>query len=601
MGILDSIFGGGSQESKVELPDYIKNPAHSMGSFTNEIFDREKKAYKNTGGFNPIQQEALNSIIGTARQGNALNQPATDYIAGIFRNQGLNQGQAGLANNLMGGATNPAFNAFRDYADSKEIGRNPAMGGYGHLAAFGGADNVGVQGGLHGYQDFARTGGVDPSAAGWADMARTGGGTNPGMAGYQNFARTGGGPNAAMGGTMAVAGGAFQNMNPAMRETARLAMGGDVGTNPFLEGTFNRAADVAGQNFKENVIGGMDRGHAAQGRLGSNAYANARNRAEESYGRGINDLAQQVFGGAYESDQGRRMGALGQLGQMGQFDQSMRMGALNQAGQYSAQQMQNQLAGIGGQSQLGQQQVQNRLAGLSGQQQSAGMANQNRLAGIAGQNQIGQQTIGNQLGALQGQAQLGEADLGRRFSALENIGALGQQDVQNRLAGAGLWNQGTQNVYGALGSMPALNQARYGDLDRLFSAGQTQMEAPYQQLMTAGRALQMLPYGQSTTQTQSMNPFSQMIGLGTAAAGAYAPFYMANAMGGAGAASAMSDRRLKRDIERVGATPGGTPLYRFKYLWSDDEHVGVMADEAPPEAVTIALADVAMVDYAKVH
>jgi hypothetical protein len=108
--------------------------------------------------------------------------------------------------------------------------------------------------------------------------------------------------------------------------------------------------------------------------------------------------------------------------------------------------------------------------------------------------------------------------------------------------------------------------------------------------MTAGRALQMLPYGQSTTQTQNMNPFTQGIGMA------------GNLMGlGLMGSQLFSDRRLKRDVVRVGATQGGTPLYRFKYLWDDAEHVGVMADEAPPEAVTIALADVAMVDYAKVH
>jgi len=41
-----------------------------------------------------------------------------------------------------------------------------------------------------------------------------------------------------------------------------------------------------------------------------------------------------------------------------------------------------------------------------------------------------------------------------------------------------------------------------------------------------------------------------------------------------------SDRRLKRDIERVGALPSGLPVYRYRYLWSDAPQIGVMADEA---------------------
>ena len=49
-----------------------------------------------------------------------------------------------------------------------------------------------------------------------------------------------------------------------------------------------------------------------------------------------------------------------------------------------------------------------------------------------------------------------------------------------------------------------------------------------------------------------------------------------------------SDIRLKRDIVRVGALPGGLALYRFRYLWSDRFYVGVMAQDVlkvMPEAV----------------
>lgn len=61
---------------------------------------------------------------------------------------------------------------------------------------------------------------------------------------------------------------------------------------------------------------------------------------------------------------------------------------------------------------------------------------------------------------------------------------------------------------------------------------------------------------------------------------------------GAAAAAAMpllifSDIRLKRDIVRVGEE-GSFVLYRFRYLWSDQEYVGVMADDVAavrPDAV----------------
>lgn len=51
-------------------------------------------------------------------------------------------------------------------------------------------------------------------------------------------------------------------------------------------------------------------------------------------------------------------------------------------------------------------------------------------------------------------------------------------------------------------------------------------------------------------------------------------------LGGAlGSAAIMSDRRLKRDIEEIGALPSGLPVYRFKYIWDNIERVGVMAQD----------------------
>jgi hypothetical protein len=62
-----------------------------------------------------------------------------------------------------------------------------------------------------------------------------------------------------------------------------------------------------------------------------------------------------------------------------------------------------------------------------------------------------------------------------------------------------------------------------------------------------------------------------------------------------------SDRRLKRDIERVGAHESGIGIFRFKYLWSDTTYVGVMAQDVVeqfPEAVSVGPGDFMAVDYA---
>jgi hypothetical protein len=64
-----------------------------------------------------------------------------------------------------------------------------------------------------------------------------------------------------------------------------------------------------------------------------------------------------------------------------------------------------------------------------------------------------------------------------------------------------------------------------------------------------------------------------------------------------------SDRRLKTDLTRIAAHPAGFGIYRFKYLWSDAEYVGVMAQEVldvMPEAVVRGDDGLLRVDYAAI-
>lgn len=70
------------------------------------------------------------------------------------------------------------------------------------------------------------------------------------------------------------------------------------------------------------------------------------------------------------------------------------------------------------------------------------------------------------------------------------------------------------------------------------------------------------------------------------------------------AAIKASDIRLKHDIRRVGETASGIPVYDFKYLWSEDVHRGVMAQEAVlkfPDAISYSDDGFAMVDYRKIY
>jgi hypothetical protein len=63
-----------------------------------------------------------------------------------------------------------------------------------------------------------------------------------------------------------------------------------------------------------------------------------------------------------------------------------------------------------------------------------------------------------------------------------------------------------------------------------------------------------------------------------------------------------SDMRLKRDIVTVGHLENGLALYRYRYLWSDQLYVGVMAQEVAavvPDAVRRGTDGYLRVDYAR--
>lgn len=61
-----------------------------------------------------------------------------------------------------------------------------------------------------------------------------------------------------------------------------------------------------------------------------------------------------------------------------------------------------------------------------------------------------------------------------------------------------------------------------------------------------------------------------------------------------------SDERLKEDIERVGETDDGTPIYTYRYKGDHTVHMGVMAQEVP-DARVMDPSGFYRVDYSRVH
>lgn len=75
---------------------------------------------------------------------------------------------------------------------------------------------------------------------------------------------------------------------------------------------------------------------------------------------------------------------------------------------------------------------------------------------------------------------------------------------------------------------------------------------------------------------------------------------MAGAGGILAALAGLSDRRAKEDIQRIGTTDAGTPVYRYRYKGTETWAIGVMADEVP-HAIKGHVNGFALVDYALVH
>ena len=75
------------------------------------------------------------------------------------------------------------------------------------------------------------------------------------------------------------------------------------------------------------------------------------------------------------------------------------------------------------------------------------------------------------------------------------------------------------------------------------------------------------------------------------------------AAGGLASSFKFSDRRLKTQIRRIGATDAGLPIYTYRYIAGGGVQVGVMADEVTlivPSAVTRMSNGYDAVDYSKI-
>lgn len=271
--------------------------------------------------------------------------------------------------------------------------------------------------------------------------------------------------------------------------------------------------------------------------------------------------------------------------------------AMNQYGrQANDAYMQADLAGSNEQS---------RLAGLALQQgQFANSAQQQDYTQQQGRGLFGLQATGQNNASNLAANQFANSAAGQAFSQdqsrLNFNNTVGQQGYQNDLTGANLNNQNAQQTFANQQANASLqNQEQATALQQLFgvrsfpinqitalmSGGQVQSPSatPYQsgnigQTNVSGDVYNTAALNQANYQSQVAQQNAMMgglFGLGSSAILGAARF---------------SDRRLKRNIVDLGLRlTNGLKLYAYRYLWSDEPKVGVMADEVmhiKPSAVS---------------
>lgn len=258
------------------------------------------------------------------------------------------------------------------------------------------------------------------------------------------------------------------------------------------------------------------------------------------------------------ANQGITQGSAAWNNAMGEFGRQ-RNDAVTQAG------LQGINLGMQQQGQTYNQQTQNRTLAAALQAQNFGQMNQNR----------------QQEAALQDQ-QYGQMNMSRQLQAALQAQQFGQQ---NALRGSSMQEQAF------LRSLP-LNE-----LNALRSGSQVEMP------QFPGYAQQATTGGTDYTGAAQNTYQSQMAANNAAAAGQsnmMSGLFGLGQMGLMGYGMGMfSDRRLKKNIQRVGKAENGLNIYAYQYIWGGPTMLGYMADEVEkvaPDAVT-TVGGLKMVNY----
>ena len=153
---------------------------------------------------------------------------------------------------------------------------------------------------------LSRTGGIVANGGGVGDYSQ-------GAIG--DITATGGGSNSQIRSDVRdIITGQAQGLNPAMVPLMATAGGEYLNSNPYLDQTFNKAADNVRRMYQTSTAPGLEADAAGHGRYGSGLMANRRDQAQENLGTSLGNLATSIYGGNYATERQNQLNAANSLG-----------------------------------------------------------------------------------------------------------------------------------------------------------------------------------------------------------------------------------------------------------------------------------------------
>lgn len=500
---------------------------------------------QNYGGGGSVINSQLGMLSGAqSNAANIANLSGTNPTTGAF-NAGINAAQ----NGTNAGAFNTAIN------NTAGAGVNPGL--------YGATSNIANMGLTSGLWDAAR------------NISNTGV-----ASGFQNAASN-------------IAG---MGIDPRLNAAIGAQFGGN--STAFNKAVNNATNDPMGQqlrakiqqNVAEGVMPNVNSTFGVGGMTGSSLHSAAASKAM------TNALAPIELQAANQAaDRALQAGGMSQSALQAQREAMLRGGLAGQGSNV-------ELAGLN-------LNAQGAIDSASRAQNSQNIAAQSTLEGLR-QNRAGmaldaQNTLNNAENTLRAQQlQAGGMAQGALEGSRDRSLAAGQTS-QNA------YNTNLQRSLQATGMAPALSDAYYRPLERQEEVGQARTQQAQAQLaadIMANQQAQAAPIdalnnylsltsglgGQFGTSmaTSEQNPgLLGTLGFGLQGAGLLGSLFN------------FSDRRLKENIRRVGATDAGLPVYTYNYKGDTTAQMGVMADEAEkiaPHAVTTHPNGYKMVNYGEI-